>query len=253
MVAVVHQDRTNMTDAEWQIRCDLAALYRICDLYGWTDTINSHLSARIPGEPNCFLINNYGDLFGEVTASSLVKMDTDGKVYAKNGAFNDAGFIIHAGIYRAKTDVNCVMHTHVRAGAGISVLKHGLRPISQDALEVYDEVTYHEYGSLGSYNEGDALGVTCQKGECLILRNHGLLTIGATPQAALQRMYALVRACEIEVIARTLDEPPTPIDPEVVKDYAKRNKPKRALPEFGIKEWRAAVRQIEGRSTDWRQ
>ena len=91
MDSVVQQDRVNMTDAEWQARCDLAALYRITDLYGWTDTIDTHMTVRIPGEPNCFLINNYGDLFDEITASSLVKMDLDGKVYSEDGRFNAAG------------------------------------------------------------------------------------------------------------------------------------------------------------------
>jgi len=126
--------RPNMTDAEWQARCDLAALYRITDMYGWTDTIDTHMTVRIPGEPKCFLINNYGDLFHEITASSLVKMDIDGKVYAKDGKFNAAGFTIHSGVYKARPDANCVMHTHTRAGTGVSVLKQGLRPISQDTL-----------------------------------------------------------------------------------------------------------------------
>ncbi|MBR1165066.1 class II aldolase/adducin family protein [Bradyrhizobium elkanii] len=250
---VVNHDGLTQSGVEWRIRCDLAALYRICDHYGWTDSINTHMSVRVPGEPTCFLINNYGDLFSEITASSLVKMDTNGNIYTKNGGFNDAGFVIHAGIYKARSDVNCVMHTHVRAGTGVSLLKQGLRPISQDALEVYDELAYHEYGSLASHNEGDALGVTCQKGECVILRNHGLLTIGATVQAALQRMYMLVRACEIEIIARGLDEPPTPIEPDVVQDFAKRNKAKRALPEFGMAEWRAVLRRIEICGANWRQ
>ena len=132
-------DRPNMTDAEWQARCDLAALYRITELYGWTDTIDTHMSVRIPGEPNCFLINNYGDLFDEITASSLVKMDIDGNVYGEGGKFNAAGFTIHSGVYKARPDANCVMHTHTRAGTGISVLKKCLRPISQDVLAVYEK------------------------------------------------------------------------------------------------------------------
>ncbi len=160
MDTMVRQDRVNMTEAEWQARCDLAALYRVTDLYGWTDTINTHMSVRIADEPNCFLINNYGDLFHEITASSLVKMDLDGKVYSEDGSFNAAGFTIHSGVYKARPDANCVMHTHTRAGTGISVLKKGLRPISQDALSVLDDVVYHEYGMPTSQEECDALGVT---------------------------------------------------------------------------------------------
>ena len=168
-------NRPNMTDAEWQARCDLAALYRITDFYGWTDTIDTHMTVRIPGEPKCFLINNYGDLFHEITASSLVKMDIDGNVYSDEGKFNAAGFTIHSGVYKARPDANCVMHTHTRAGAGVSVLKQGLRPITQDALSVYDDLVYHEYGMPTSQEECDSLGVSCQHGMSVVLRNHGLL------------------------------------------------------------------------------
>ncbi|MDF0498865.1 class II aldolase/adducin family protein [Bradyrhizobium yuanmingense] len=251
---IPHRLGEGMSAAEWQIRCDLAALYRICDLYGWTDTIYTHLSARIPGEPDCFLINNYGDLFSEITASGLVKVDIAGNVLSKGGAFNPAGFIIHGGVYKARLDVSCVMHTHTRPGTGISVLKRGLRPISQDVLEVYDELAYHEYGSLAAtaHEEGEALGLTCQKGDSIILRNHGLLTVGATLQAALQRMYYLNRACEVEVIARSLGETPVPIESDVINSYAEGVKRRRSLPDFGVPLWRAAIRQINCRGTDWR-
>jgi len=253
MDTVVQQVRVNMSEVEWQTRCDLAALYRITDHYGWTDTINTHMSARIPDEPKCFLINNYGDLFHEITASSLVKMDLDGKVYSDNGSFNAAGFTIHSGVYKARPDANCVTHTHTRAGTGISVLKKGLRPISQDALAVLDELVYHEYGMPASDEECEALGVTCQGGSSVVLRNHGLLTVGATIPAALRRLYMLERACEVEIIARGLGEEPTPIDPEVVRMYGERAKQQRASPEFGMADWKAAVRLVEGKGNDWRQ
>jgi ribulose-5-phosphate 4-epimerase/fuculose-1-phosphate aldolase len=253
MDSVVQQDRVKMSEAEWQARCDLAALYRITDHYGWTDTINTHMSVRIPGEPKCFLINNYGDLFHEITASSLVKMDLDGNVHSTDGSFNAAGFTIHSGVYKARPDANCVMHTHTRAGTGISVLKKGLRPISQDALSVLDDLVYHEYGMPTSQEECDALGVSCQNGSSVVLRNHGLLSVGATIPAALRRLYMLERACEVEIIARSLDEEPAPIDDEVVQQYAARAKGYRASPEFGVSDWKAAVRQIEGKGSDWRQ
>jgi len=253
MDTVVRQDRVNMTEAEWQTRCDLAALYRITDVYGWTDTINTHMSARIPGEPTAFLINNYGDLFHEITASSLVKLDLDGTVYSKDGSFNAAGFTIHSGVYKARPDVNCVMHTHTRAGTGISVLKKGLRPISQDALAVLDELVYHEYGMPTSQEECDALGVSCQHGSCVVLRNHGLLSVGATIPATLRRLYMMERACEVEIIARGLDEEPAPIEDDVVQSYAARAKAQRASPEFGMTDWKAALRLIEGKGSDWRQ
>ena len=199
---------SNMSDAEWQTRCDLAALYRVVNDLGWTDLINTHMSARIPGEPETFLINRYGEMFDEVTASSLVKMDLAGNVIGDQGRFNAAGFTIHSGVYKARSDANCVLHTHTRAGAGISVLRQGLRPISQDALHVLDDVAYHEYGVPTSQEECDALGVTCQKGSCVVLLNHGLLTWGETIHGALMRLYMLERACEVELMARQMDEPP---------------------------------------------
>jgi ribulose-5-phosphate 4-epimerase/fuculose-1-phosphate aldolase len=246
-------ERPNMTDEEWQARCDLAALYRITDLYGWTDTIDTHMTVRIPGEPKCFLINNYGDLFHEITASSLVKMDLDGNVHGSDGRFNAAGFTIHSGVYKARPDANCVMHTHTRAGAGVSVLKKGLRPITQDALAVYDDLVYHEYGMPTSQEECDALGVTCQQGNSVVLRNHGLLSVGASIPGALRRMYMLERACEVEIIARSLDEEPVPIESEVIESYGTRAKAQRASPEYGMTYWKAALRQIEGKGSDWRQ
>ena len=123
------QLHSEMSDAEWHARCELAALYHVINDLGWTDLINTHMSARVPGEPDCFLINRYGEMFDEVTASSLVKMDLAGNVVGDQGRFNAAGFTIHSGVYKARTDANCVLHTHTRAGAGISVLRRGLRPI----------------------------------------------------------------------------------------------------------------------------
>jgi len=253
MDTVVHQDRVNMSEAEWQARCDLAALYRITHHLGWTDTIDTHMTVRIPGEPKNFLINNYGDLFHEITASSLVKMDLDGNVHSKDGRFNAAGFTIHSGVYKARPDVNCVMHTHTRAGTGVSVLKKGLRPISQDALGVLDDVVYHEYGVPTSQEECDALGVSCQQGGSVVLRNHGLLSTGATIPAALRRLYMLERACEVEVIARGLDEPPAPIEDDIIVHAGERMKAYRASPEYGVIYWKALTRLVDEKGTDYRR
>ena len=243
----------DMTAAEWQARCDLAALYRIVDHLGWTDILNTHMSTRIPGEPNAFLINHCEEMFQEITASSLIKMDLDGNVLGKKGRFNPAGFTIHSGIYKARPDANCVMHTHTRAGAGVAMAKSGLRPISQDALNVLDEVAYHEYGTPATQSECDALGVSCQKGSCLILRNHGLLTHGPTIPAALQKMYMLERACELELIARGLGEPPVEVAPEVVADLARILKGMRAKPEYGLHEWNALVRLVDAKGSEYRR
>ena len=134
MSAALKLAKSDMSDLEWQTRCELASLYHVIDHLGWTDLINTHMSARVPDEPNTFLINNYGETFDEITASSLVKMDMDGNVLTPGGKFNNAGFIIHSGVYKARPDAMCVLHTHTRAGAGVSLIEKGLRPISQDAL-----------------------------------------------------------------------------------------------------------------------
>src|ERR1700712_657174 len=196
------QLHSEMSDAEWHARCELAALYHVINDLGWTDLINTHMSARVPGEPDCFLINRYGEMFDEVTASSLVKMDLAGNVVGDQGRFNAAGFTIHSGVYKARPDANWV-------------LRRGLRPISQDALHVLDDVAYHDYGVPTSVEECEALGVTCRQGSCVVLLNHGLLTWGETIHGALMRLYMLERACEVELMARQMDEAPVVIEPYV--------------------------------------
>jgi ribulose-5-phosphate 4-epimerase/fuculose-1-phosphate aldolase len=245
--------KPNMTEAEWQTRCDLAALYHVLDHLGWTDTINTHMSARIPGEPNHFLINNYGEMFDEITASSLVKMDMDGNVLGAGGKFNMAGLVIHSGVYKARADANCVLHTHTRAGAGVSLLRNGLRPISQDHLHVIDDVVYHEYGVPASKEECEELGKTCATGSCVVLLNHGLLTHGETVSGAFMRMYMLERACELELIARQLDEPPVVVSEYVQGKAAERMKKLRPTPTYGLPEFQGLVRTVERKGLDWRR
>ncbi|MBN8871757.1 MAG: class II aldolase/adducin family protein [Rhodospirillales bacterium] len=242
-----------MTDAEWATRCELAAVYRVMYDLGWTDLINTHMSARVPGEPTHFLINNYGETFDEITASSLIKMDFDGNVIDGDGKFNRAGFIIHSGIYKARPDANCVLHTHTRAGAGLSLIRNGIRPISQDALEVYDDVVYHEYGVPATEEECEALGRSCASGSCVVLLNHGLLTLGSTIHGAVMRLYMLERACELELIARTLDEPPVPIADHVIQKYGERMRKYRARDDYGLPEWKGMVRTVERKGHDFRR
>jgi ribulose-5-phosphate 4-epimerase/fuculose-1-phosphate aldolase len=244
---------THMTDAEWRARCDLAALYHIVDHFGWTDTINTHFSARVPGEPNAFLINRYGEMFDEVTASSLIKMDIAGHVLGPPGPYNDAGFTIHSGVYKARPDANCVTHTHTRAGAGVSLLADGLRPISQDALHVYDDLAYHPYGVPATEEECEALGRTCRDGSCVVLLNHGLLTFGPTIWGALQRLYMMERACELELLARQMNAKPVMIEEHVVHAAAEHMKAARDSEAYGLLEWEALVRTVEKKGADFRK
>ncbi len=250
----VLQDRVEISEAEWKARCDLAALYRICDDLGWTDLIDTHMSVRVPGEPSCFLINHYEEMFDEITASSLIKMDLDGKIYGKQGRFNAAGFTIHSGVYKARPDVNCVMHTHTRAGGGVSLMKKGLRPISQDALHVIDDVVYHEYGVPATAEECEELGKTCQKGGHVILHNHGLLTAAPTLPGALRGLYMMERACELELISRQLGEEPVMIDEYIVQRAAQRMKQVRSEPEYGVPYFESLQRQLRKKGvSEWAQ
>jgi ribulose-5-phosphate 4-epimerase/fuculose-1-phosphate aldolase len=235
----------NMSEAEWQTRCDLAALYRIADHLGWTDLLQTHISARIPGEPNTFLINRFGDMFDEINASGLVKMDLDGNVIGDPARFNQAGFTIHSGVYKARPDANCVLHTHTRAGAGVSLLKNCLRPISQDAMHVIDEVVYHDYGIPATAEECEALGESCKMGTCVVLLNHGLLTLGPTIPGAFERMYLLERACEVELIARTLGEPPVSIAEHVVQSAVAYMQNMRKKEDYGLLDFQALLRVLD--------
>ena len=253
MSVALKMPASDMSEAEWETRCELAAVYHVMNHLGWTDLINTHMSARVPGEPNHFLINNYGEMFDEITASSLVKMDMEGNVIGSSeGKFNAAGFTIHSGVYKARPDANCVLHTHTRAGAGVSLLKQGIRPISQDALHVYDDIVYHEYGVPASVEECEALGKSLANGGgCVVLLNHGLLTLGETIAGSVMRLYMLERACELELIARQLDEPPVFIEQYVVEKAATRMQKLRPQPSYGLAEWRGLVRTAERNGFDW--
>ncbi|MDA8050950.1 MAG: class II aldolase/adducin family protein [Rhodospirillales bacterium] len=253
MSAALQTRRTEMTDCEWQTRCDLAALYRIMHHLGWTDLINTHMSARVPDAPDTFLINRYGEMFDEITASSLVRMDLAGNVLGAPGEFNDAGFTIHSGVYKARPDANCVMHTHTRAGAGVALIQNGLRPISQDALHILDDLVYHPYGVPASAEECEALGRTCAGGSCVVLLNHGLLSLGETIHGTLMRLYMLERACELELIARTMNVEPLEIAASIVTRAATRMKRLRASSDYGLREWQGLLRTVERSGADYRR
>ena len=233
------------TDAEWDARCNLAALYRVLHVFGWTDLIYNHLSVRVPGEPQSFLINNYGDMFDEVTASGLVKMDLNGNVSGGSDRVNKAGFTIHSAVYKSRPDVNCVMHTHTRAGTAVSTLRRGLRPISQDAIEIWHELGYHEYGTPSSPEECDALARSCQEKNAIVLHNHGLLALGPTIPAAFTRMYYFEHACQVEVASRALNEEPSYISDQVVRAAGPRKVKQRETNTFGDREWTSVIRMLD--------
>jgi len=241
-----------ISEAEWDLRCNLAALYRILHHLRMTDLIYTHMSARVVGEENTFLINRYGDLFDEVTASSLVKMDFDGNVIGDEKRFNMAGFNIHSGVYMARPDVNCVMHTHTRAGIAVAISARGLLPISQHALTVLDELGYHDYAGPGTLEEREDVGRSCAAGNCIIMRNHGLLTLGETIPTAFKRMYNLELACQIQTTAVAGGEPLVMIRNDVVDATAALTVARRASGTYGELEWESLLRMLERQGCEYR-
>ncbi len=197
--------REQVSEAEWQVRVDLAACYRLIASFGWDDLVFTHISARVPGPDEHFLINPYGLLFEEITASSLIKVDLAGhKLIDSEYSVNPAGFVIHSAVHEARHDVACVLHTHTKAGIAVSAQKDGLLPISQTSLFPYATLAYHDYEGV-ALNEDERPRLVADLGNshALILRNHGLLTTGATIADAFLMMYLLETACQIQVLAQS--------------------------------------------------
>ncbi|HTX05597.1 MAG TPA: class II aldolase/adducin family protein [Steroidobacteraceae bacterium] len=197
--------RQQVSAAEWAMRVDLAAAYRLVALYGWDDLVFTHVSARVPAPEHHFLINPYGMLFEEITASSLVKVDLDGrKVMDSPYEINPAGFTIHSCIHAAREDVACVMHIHSLNGVAVAAQKQGLLPLSQQSLFVLSSLAYHDYEGV-ALNPAEQPRLIADLGNksYLMLRNHGLLTAGASPADAFLYMYIFEAACAIQVRAQS--------------------------------------------------
>ena len=195
--------RQQVSEAEWALRVNLAAAYRLVALYGWDDLVFTHISARVPGPEHHFLINPYGMMFEEITASSLVKIDLHGKkIMDSPYEINPAGFTIHSCIHAAREDISCIMHVHSLNGVAVSAQKRGLRPISQQSLFVLASLAYHDYEGVAlSPDEQPRLVKDLGNKDYLMLRNHGLLTVGNSPADAFLYMYLFEAACAIQVRA----------------------------------------------------
>lgn len=198
-------DTIRVTNEEWVTRVKLAAVYRVFARLGYDDLIYTHISARVPGPAAHFLINPFGLMFEEVTASNLVKIDLDGKpVDDDRHPVNYAGFVIHGAIHGALPDIHCVVHLHTRAGVGVSCQREGLLPLSQQALVYFGDLAYHDYEGLAlDLDEQSRLLAHIGDKRMVLLRNHGTLTLGATIDEAFWRMYVLEQACAIQVAALT--------------------------------------------------
>ncbi|MBV8619600.1 MAG: class II aldolase/adducin family protein [Curvibacter sp.] len=196
--------KDQVSPEEWQLRCDLAAAYRLVALLGWSDLVFTHISARIPGPEHHFLINPYGLLFEEITASSLVKVDQQcRKLIDSPFPVNPAGFTIHSCIHDGRPDVGCVLHTHTRAGVAVSAQQCGVLPISQQSTFVIPQLAYHDYEGVALRDdEKPRLQKDLGDKTYLMLRNHGLLTVGPTVPEAFLAMYTFETTCQIQIGAQ---------------------------------------------------
>lgn len=203
---------------EWQLRVDLAACYRLVALYGWSDLVFTHISARVPGPEHHFLINPYGLMFDEITASSLVKVDQQcNKIIESPYPVNPAGFVIHSAVHAAREDIQCVLHTHTRAGIAVSAQKNGVLPISQQSTFVLASLAYHDYeGVAFRDDEKPRLQADMGSANFLMLRNHGLLTCGKTIADAFLSMYTFENTCQIQIAAQAGGGELTHVDPRII-------------------------------------
>lgn len=210
--------QSSVSPEEWQLRVELAAAYRLAAMYGWTDLVYTHISVRVPGPEHQFLINPFGLMFDEITASSQVKVDQQGNLLSESPfPVNPAGFTIHSCIHDGRLDVGCVLHTHTRAGVAVSTQKCGVLPISQQSTFVIPQLAYHDYEGVAlREDEKQRLQADLGSKNYLMLRNHGLLTVGSTVAEAFVGMYVLESTCQIQVSAQAGGEL-IMIDPKIME------------------------------------
>ena len=244
------QDR--VSPEEWQLRLDLAAAYRLVALYGWSDLVFTHISARIPGPEHHFLINPYGLMFDEITASSLVKVDMAcNKLHDTPFPVNPAGFVIHSAVHEARPEAGCVLHTHTRAGVAVSAQKHGILPISQQSTFVLGSLAYHDYEGVALRDdERPRLQADIGHKNFLMLRNHGLLTVGKTVADAFLNMYTFENTCRIQIDAQAGGEL-IHVNPKVLDGLAQVLKTVTAGQGANIA-WPALIRKLERTDPSYR-
>lgn len=251
-----------ITAAERAVREDLAAAYRLVAHFGMEDSIYTHISARVPGTTDQFLINPYGMLFRDITASSLVKIDTEGRILEPTDYdVNPAGFTIHSAVHAARHDASCVLHTHTVAGVAVSSLTGGLQPCNQWALQFYNRIAYHDFEGIAlDHAERERLvadlGPTLRT---LVLRNHGLVTLGRTVAEAFILMHNLERACQVQLAIQASGQPVHPVPPEVCERTARQyesgdSNRERGQADPNAREWRSMLQRLGAAAeADWRR
>ena len=215
---------TEMSAEEREVRVDLAACYRLIALNQMDDLIATHISARVPGTEEHFLVNPYGLLFSQVTASNLVKVDLEGRIVEDTPyRVNPAGFVIHSAVHAARPDAKCVIHTHTVPGMAVSCLEVGLLPLSQKSLRFYNRIAYHDYeGKSDNLDERQRLALDLGQMNAMILRNHGLLVCGPSVKWAFKCMMALEKSCKVQLAVMSTGAKITQLSPEVMEHAAKQ-------------------------------
>ena len=269
--------RDRVSEQEWCTRVDLAACYRLVARYGMTDLVYNHITARVPGPEEHILINAYGMLYEEITASSLIKVDLDGNVVAKpdgiDYSVNAAGYVIHSAVHAARSDVECVIHTHTRAGIAVSAMEEGLLPLSQTAMRFHGHLAYHDYEGP-AFNRGERERLVRDLGprNAMILRNHGLLACGPSIPQAFNLIYWLENACRIQVDLLACNRPLHVPGREVIEGTAaalagaeitldnerETNPHLKADAQgtgsgYGLLEWPALLRMLDGADPSYRE
>ena len=248
-----------ITPVEMELRRDLAAAYRMAAIFNWDDMIGTHFTVRVPtgpGEPEAFLINPYGMMFDEITASSLIKVDVDGNILSESDfPVNKAGFVVHSSVHRAREDAGCVMHLHTRDGVAVSALEEGLLPLNQTSMIICGRIGVHEYeGPAVSLEERERMAAALGEHDLMFLRNHGTMAVGPTIAEAFSKMYLLETACTFQVRTLSMGLPWHRPDPAVVKDVYEKFGRRDEHSAFYARKlfWPAVLRKLDRTCPDYK-
>ncbi len=254
------QAKNKFSAVEWQTRVDLAACYRLVAHFEMSDLVSNHISARIPGTEDEILLNAFGMMYEEITASSLIKVDLAGNILENSNSgysINRAGYVLHSAVHEARPDVVCALHTHTAAGVALSTLKCGILPISQSSMR-FAKVAYHDFEGV-AFEPSEKARFAADLGDCdvMVLRNHGLLSCGASIAQAFNSMYRLEKICQIQLMAMACNsEFNLPCDEVVRKSnqqYANNPSALGLKPTpFGVMEWPAMLRMLDRRDASYR-
>jgi len=238
--------REQVSKEEWETRVNLAACYRLMADFGMVEMIANHISAKVPGKDNEFLINPYGMLYEEMTASSMIRIDIEGKVLfnATDYGVNQAGYVIHSAVHAARHDAHCIIHTHTLAGMAVSAMKGGILPIAQSSMR-FSDIAYHDYEGVAlRLDERERLVKNLGNREAMVLRNHGLLTVGPSIPECFNNMYRLERACQLQVTALSCNAE-LQLPPQEVVKYTNEQMRSGNRRRYGLLEWPAMLRKLD--------